>query len=67
MISRDIRYLVLAITSRCNLSCRYCYLNARREGGDMADAVLDRILKLINHDQPCHIQITGGEPTPGAE
>ncbi len=63
MRGRDIRYLILALTSRCNLSCRYCYMRAGKEGDDMGDAVLERALKLINHDQPCHIQITGGEPT----
>jgi uncharacterized protein len=63
MNSRDIRYLILAITSRCNLSCRYCYMRAGKEGGDMEDTVLERALKLINHNHPCHIQITGGEPT----
>lgn len=63
MNNQNIRYLILAITSRCNLSCRYCYMGAGKEGCDMGDAILERALKLINHNHPCHIQITGGEPT----
>ncbi|HFQ82268.1 MAG TPA: radical SAM protein [Desulfobacterales bacterium] len=63
MNSRDIRYLILAITSRCNLNCRYCYMKAGKEGGDMGDTLLERALRLISHNHPCHIQITGGEPT----
>ena len=63
-MARDIRYLILALTSRCNLRCRYCYMTARRQGDDMADEVLDQALSLIRaQDKPCHIQLTGGEPT----
>jgi len=62
-MASDIRYLILAVTSRCNLSCSYCYLAAKGDGDDMADGVLDQALDLVDHDKPCHIQITGGEPT----
>jgi len=63
MNSRDIRYLILAITSRCNLNCRYCYMRAGKNGDDMENTVLERAFDLINHGYPCHIQVTGGEPT----
>lgn len=60
----DIRYLILAVTSRCNLKCRYCYLAAGGKGHDMTDAVLDQALHLISKmNKPCHIQIAGGEAT----
>lgn len=63
-MAMDIRYLILAVTSRCNLKCRYCYLAAQGVGDDMSDVVLDQSLNLIrDNDTPCHIQITGGEPT----
>jgi uncharacterized protein len=63
-MAMNIRYLILAVTSRCNLKCRYCYLAAQRVGDDMSDVVLDQSLNLIrDNDTPCHIQITGGEPT----
>lgn len=63
-MAADIRYLILAVTSRCNLRCGYCYLAAGEDGLDMTDAVLDQALDLAgNSSQPCHIQITGGEPT----
>ena len=59
------RFLILAITSRCNLSCRYCYLAATSQGEDMDYDVLDKALSLLGQaDQKnCLIQITGGEPT----
>ncbi len=60
----NIRYLILAVTSRCNLCCRYCYQEAGRDGEDMTDEVLDNALSLIaGQNAPCHVQITGGEPT----
>ncbi|NOY13815.1 MAG: radical SAM protein [Deltaproteobacteria bacterium] len=58
----DVRYLILAVTSRCNLRCRYCYLAAESTGQDMSDRVLDRALDLADHNSPCHVQVTGGEP-----
>ena len=57
------RYLILAVTSRCNLRCSYCYLGA---GGhrDMPDRILERALDLVAAGSgPRHVQITGGEPT----
>ena len=62
-MARDIRYLILAVTSRCNLKCCYCYPAARGDGDDMADDLLDQALDIADHGTPCHIQITGGEPT----
>lgn len=60
----NIRYLILGVTSRCNLCCRYCYQEAGRDGEDMTDEVLDEALTLIaGQNAPCHVQITGGEPT----
>ncbi|MCF6188154.1 MAG: radical SAM protein [Desulfobulbaceae bacterium] len=56
--------MILAITSRCNLCCRYCYQEAGRDGEDMTDEILDNALSLIaGQNAPCHVQITGGEPT----
>jgi uncharacterized protein len=63
-MAMDIRYLIMAITNRCNLKCRYCYLAAQGAGSDMADTTIDQALSLVgNNKKPCHIQITGGEPT----
>ncbi len=62
-MSTAVRFLVLALTSRCNLACRYCYLAATRQGMDMDEAVLAEALALADHGEPCLVQITGGEPT----
>lgn len=55
--------LILVLTTRCNLSCRYCYLDAKNRGQSMSETTLNQALALIDHGSPCHIQITGGEPT----
>jgi len=60
----NIRYLILALTSRCNLSCRYCYHGDSAIPMDMSYDVLQKALDLASQgDGPLHIQITGGEPT----
>lgn len=61
--NNNIASLVLVLTTRCNLSCRYCYLDAKNRGQDMGETTLNQALALIDHGSPCHIQITGGEPT----
>lgn len=60
---RSIRYLILVLTTRCNLRCRYCYNGDASVQGDMSESVLDRALEMASEgDEPLHIQITGGEP-----
>jgi uncharacterized protein len=60
----DIRYLILALTTRCNLHCVYCYSGPVAEPADMSAAVLDRALDLVRDGRgPFHLQLTGGEPT----
>lgn len=62
--SLDISYLVLALTTRCNLACSYCYNGFRPEGADMDPKVLKSALDLAGSGRgPLHIQLTGGEPT----
>ncbi len=59
----ELRYLILALTSRCNLRCRYCYLAAESRGRDMDSNILTTALAMLPHAGSCHVQITGGEPT----
>jgi uncharacterized protein len=60
----EIRYLILVLTTRCNLNCSYCYGGFGQLGIDMPDDVLDRALAMTAEGKgPCHVQITGGEPT----
>jgi uncharacterized protein len=59
-----IRYLILSLTTRCQLQCRYCYNGSPSLIEDMPDEVLRRAISLAaGHDHGFHLQITGGEPT----
>lgn len=58
-----LRMLVLSLTTRCNLACRYCYAGCSPYGIDMSRDVIERALDMIVPGVPCHIQMTGGEPT----
>ena len=59
-----LRLLVLRITERCNLACRYCY--AAGSGCKKQDMDLDTASKAIELACPdgvsLRVQITGGEP-----
>jgi uncharacterized protein len=55
--------LVVWITTRCQLRCRYCYMAA----GDVAARDLDpetfsRAYEALGMEPGCEIQIAGGEP-----
>ncbi|MGD9948660.1 MAG: radical SAM protein [Desulfobulbus sp.] len=59
----QINYLILALTTRCNLHCRYCYHGTPERRLDMAPSTLERAFALAaNGIGPLHIQLTGGEP-----
>ena len=61
----NIRYLILPLTTRCNLSCSYCYNGDPSDPKDMSEALLDKALALVEEagEGPFHLQLTGGEPT----
>ncbi|MCX7822864.1 MAG: radical SAM protein [Syntrophobacterales bacterium] len=61
---KPIRYIVLIVTTRCNLSCCYCYSGEVLSHRDMTDEVIERSLEIAARGEvPLHLQITGGEPT----
>lgn len=63
-MAMDIRYLILCLTTRCNLACTYCYHGESAEPMDMSWSVLDRALDRVGPEKgPFHLQLTGGEPT----
>jgi uncharacterized protein len=58
----DLNYLILILTTRCNLKCAYCY-NGDRDPIDMDQAVLSEALSLVSQGAaPVRVQLTGGEP-----
>ncbi|MDR2422201.1 MAG: radical SAM protein, partial [Deltaproteobacteria bacterium] len=58
-----IDYLILILTTRCNLKCSYCY-NGDLAPQDMGLKTLVRGLALAAAGEgPLRIQLTGGEPT----
>lgn len=59
----QINYLILALTNRCNLCCRYCYHGNPEKRLDMEPAILERaLMRTATGSGPLHIQLTGGEP-----
>lgn len=53
----------MALTTRCNLACRYCYNGQPSKTEDMPEAVMQRALSLAAFGgEPFHLQLTGGEP-----
>lgn len=65
---RDLDYLILVPTLRCNLSCSYCQVSRaplHQPGFDWSAETLNRVLSLIDNLSSEHIQIEfqGGEPT----
>ncbi len=58
----DIRFLILALTERCNLRCRYCYMKAGSHGKDMSPEVMERAFGLLSPDHQALVQLSGGEP-----
>jgi uncharacterized protein len=60
----SLSYLILALTTHCNLQCVYCYHGAARQPMDMSHDVIEHALDLAQAGAGSfHLQITGGEPT----
>ena len=57
--------LVLRITQRCNLACRYCYAAGERETAE-EDMTAEMAIRAVEEACPpggtLKIQFTGGEP-----
>jgi len=60
-----IRFLVLLLTERCNLYCKYCYLNGGEGKKDMTFEVAAEALDLFasSEGETLTVELAGGEPT----
>ncbi|HCX89504.1 MAG TPA: radical SAM protein, partial [Deltaproteobacteria bacterium] len=62
-MNRYPRYLVLLLTTACNLNCAYCYREERDHFQSMPREVAEKALRLAaSSGSSFHVQITGGEP-----
>ena len=57
----SLRYLELQLTSRCNLTCRHCYLE-RRKTEDLEIELVRDILGEFEGLQGLRVLLSGGEP-----
>lgn len=63
MSAGTIRYLVLWLTTACNLNCAYCY-RGKQPSLSMPFAAAEKALRLAAASGlPFHVQLAGGEPT----
>ncbi len=63
-MARNIRYLILLLTNRCNLNCSYCYRGAQKSGCSMSRNVAKKAISIAARSgKPFHLQLSGGEPT----
>ena len=63
---RQIKYLRLSVTDRCDLRCRYCLPKGYKEFAESAEtltfAEIERLVRLFAQSGVRHVRITGGEP-----
>ncbi len=57
-----IKYLMIMLTTLCNMKCKYCYRD-ESQGITMDISILEKALHLVDGKSRTHVQITGGEPT----
>ncbi len=55
-------FLVLLLTERCNLSCRYCYVDAGGSGADMSREDAFRAIDSLASRNGVTVELSGGEP-----
>ena len=63
---KDVTYLIVKVTNRCNLGCKYCHENANMDREDMTldlfCNLVNKVLKSTKHNK-ISILLFGGEPT----
>lgn len=59
---REIEYLRLSVTDKCNLNCSYCKRTVNKERGLISFSEIERIVRLFSILGIHKIRLTGGEP-----
>ncbi len=62
MPGRGVSFLVLLLTGRCNLRCRYCYVDADGTGMDMSRENAFRAIDTLASSNAATVELSGGEP-----
>jgi MoaA/NifB/PqqE/SkfB family radical SAM enzyme len=58
-----VRYLILPVTYRCNLACRYCYAHSNYRHPLPADRTIPRLVEIVRALDCPTVNLAGGEPT----
>lgn len=60
---REISYLRVSVTQRCNLNCVYCgKSDCAKKETELSPAVIEKLVKAFAHNGINKVRITGGEP-----
>ena len=63
---REIRYLRLSVTDRCNYRCTYCVppegVNWLEPSMILSDGEILRVLSVLSREGVSRVRLTGGEP-----
>ncbi len=57
------KYLILPVTYRCNLSCKYCYAHSNYKHQLPADRSIQRLVEIVKMSDCPTVNLAGGEPT----
>lgn len=58
-----LKYLILPVTYRCNLACKYCYAHSNYRHVLPADRPLKTLVELVRKADVQTVNLAGGEPT----
>lgn len=59
--SPSLRYLLMHITGRCNLTCRHCFQGAAT-GAELSTSQIGALIEEFEHMQGLRLIVSGGEP-----
>ncbi|MFA5393937.1 MAG: radical SAM protein [Candidatus Ratteibacteria bacterium] len=57
------KYLIVPVTYRCNLSCKYCYAHSNYKHQVPEDRSIDKLVEIVKIAGCQTVNLAGGEPT----